>query len=139
VTHVVNDQWADGQMSSLRAGIAAARQLDAPAVVVGLGDQPFVSVDAWRTVAATGAAIAVATYGGRRGHPVRLAAETWGLLADAGDEGARALMRLRPDLVTEVPCEGSSIDIDTVEDLRKWQKSSSTSSPSTGPSTKPGR
>jgi molybdenum cofactor cytidylyltransferase len=139
VRHVVNERWADGQMTSLRAGIAAARELGARAVVIGLGDQPFVTVDAWRDVAATDAAIAVATYGGRRGHPVRLAAETWDLLADDGDEGARTLMRLRPDLVTEVPCEGSSIDIDTVEDLRKWQKSSSTSSPSTGPSTKPGR
>ncbi len=139
VVHVVNDRWAEGQMTSLRAGIAAARELGATAVVVGLGDQPFVRVDAWRAVAATDAAIGVATYDGRRGHPVRLAAETWDLLPDSGDQGARTVMRLRPDLVAEVPCEGSSIDIDTVEDLRKWQKSSSTISPSTGPSTKPGR
>jgi molybdenum cofactor cytidylyltransferase len=139
VVHIVNERWAEGQMTSLRAGIDTARDLGAATVVVGLGDQPFVTPEAWRAVAATDAPIAVATYRGRRGHPVRLGAETWDLLAAGGDEGARTLMRLRPDLVAEVPCEGSPIDIDTAEDLRRWQNSSSTSSPSTGPSTKPGR
>jgi CTP:molybdopterin cytidylyltransferase MocA len=136
---VVNDRWAAGQITSLRAGIAAAEQLGAEAVVVGLGDQPFVSVDAWRGVAAVDAPIVVATYDGRRGHPVRLRRDTWDLLPREGDEGARSLLTLRPDLVTAVPCEGSPIDIDTVEDLRRWQSSSSTTSPSTGPSTRRGR
>jgi molybdenum cofactor cytidylyltransferase len=139
VVPVLNERWAEGQMTSLRAGIEAARELGATAVVIGLGDQPFVTADAWRAVAAVDAPIAVATYDGRRGHPVKLAEPTWELLAGGGDEGARTLMRLRPDLVNEVPCEGSPIDIDTAEDLRPWQSSSSTSSPSTGPSTKPGR
>lgn len=129
VTHVSNDRWEEGQATSLHAGIAAAAELGATAVAVGLGDQPFVTPAAWRAVAGTDAPIAVATYDGRRGHPVRLRDDVWGLLPHTGDDGARVLMRLRPDLVTAVPCEGSAIDIDTVEDLRRWQTNSSTSSP----------
>lgn len=129
VVHVVNERWDEGQITSLRAGIDAAASLGADAVVVGLGDQPFVSVDAWRVVAGVDAPIAVATYHGARGHPVGLRADAWPLLAATGDEGARGLMQERPELVAEVPCEGSPIDIDTLEDLRRWQSSSSTNSP----------
>ena len=118
---VVNDRWHDGQITSVRAGIAAADELGADRVVIGLADQPFVTPDAWRTVADGPGPICVATYGGRRGNPVALDRSVWALLPDTGDEGARALMRIRPDLVREVACSGSPADIDTVEDLHRWQ------------------
>src|SRR4051812_44127342 len=77
-THVVvNDQWSRGQAMSLQCGVTKARELGHKAVVVGLGDQPFIPADAWRAVAASSASIAVATYGGARGNPVRLAADVW--------------------------------------------------------------
>ena len=124
VVHVVNERWADGQATSLQAGLAAAGELGADAVLVGLGDQPFVPPAAWRRVATFDAPIVVATYHGRRGHPVRLHRSVWSLLPADGDEGARSLLGRRTELVTELPCEGSPIDIDTVEDLHRWQSSS---------------
>lgn len=112
--------WAAGQATSMQAGLAAARELGAGAVVIGLGDQPFITSSAWRAVARSTAPIAVATYDGARGNPVRLAAEIWPLLPTDGDAGARQAMTIHPELVEEVPCEGSAADIDTPEDLERW-------------------
>lgn len=118
-----NDHWGEGQITSVRTGLDAAALLGCTAAVIGLADQPFVTASAWRRMAAADGPIAVATYDGRRANPVKLDAEVWPLLPTTGDEGARSLMRVRPDLVREVPCSGSPADIDTEEDLRRWQNS----------------
>jgi len=122
VVLVDNPLWASGQASSLLAGIAAARAAGAQAVVVGLADQPFVVAEAWQLVSRmeTELPIVVATYEGQRGNPVRLGAEVWDDLPNEGDEGARVLLRGRPELVAAVACPGDASDVDTVEDLEQW-------------------
>lgn len=129
VTVIENRRWDDGQSTSVHAAIEWADSLAADAIVVGLGDQPFVPPAAWRLVAQSRSPIAVATYDGRRRNPVRLARSVWPLIPTEGDEGARSVLRTRPDLVEEVICPGSGADIDTVEDLTSWQNRSSTNSP----------
>lgn len=117
---VANPRWAQGQATSVQAGIGAAEALGAEAVVIGLGDQPFVPAEAWRRVAAATSPLAVATYDDRPRNPVRIGRQLWPEVPTEGDHGARRLLTLHRQLVERVACPGSPEDIDTQEDLRRW-------------------
>jgi molybdenum cofactor cytidylyltransferase len=120
VTVVPNPRWSEGQASSLQAAVAYARAHAHDAIVVGLGDLPGVPAEAWRLVAGSGADLATAVIDGRRTPPVRIGAALWDELPVSGDEGARVLLRGRPDLVVPITCPGTPVDIDTAEDLVRW-------------------
>jgi CTP:molybdopterin cytidylyltransferase MocA len=120
ITVVENARWAEGQATSLQAGVAWARDRGFDAVVIGLGDQPFVPPEAWGAVAASASPIAIASFDGQRRPPTRLGASVWPMLPVDGDEGARLVMARNPELVEAVACLGRPIDIDTVEDLARW-------------------
>jgi len=137
---VYNPAWRTGMGSSLRAALQALIDadpdadsdssldagLDIGAAVVALADQPLVGPQAvTRLIAAYrgGSGVAVAAYDGRPRNPVLLAREHWPeVIATAtGDQGARAFLRARPDLVTLVECgdTGRPDDIDTPADLAR--------------------
>ena len=125
---VENPDWERGQSTSVRAGLLALGP-EVRAAVVSLADQPLVGPGAVERLVSAfegGAEVAVATYGGRRRNPVLLSRAVWALLEArlAGDEGARAVLRRHPDLVTEIPCDdvGDPTDVDTAEDLRKLER-----------------
>jgi molybdenum cofactor cytidylyltransferase len=123
VTTVHNPEWATGQRGSVLCAIAYARHHLFDSVVIGLADQPFISSESWMRVASSESPIAVATYDGVRSNPVKLHSSVWDLFENTespADEGARALIRLHPTLVSEVVCEGNYADIDTTEDVEKW-------------------
>lgn len=123
----VTDDFEAGQSSSLRVGIAAARDLGADAVVVGLGDMPAVrpeTVD--RLVEAyerrLGTALAAA-YGGRRGNPVLFDASYFDVLTDVeGDVGGRAIFVSASDAaLVETADPGVVCDVDRPSDLDEIQ------------------
>ncbi len=121
VTLLHNERWHEGQATSLRLALVWCTRRGHQAAVIGLGDTPGLTPEAWRSVAtAQGGPMVFATYEGRRGHPVRLDASVWPLLPTTGDEGARALASSRPELVREVPCVGAPTDIDTRKALTQW-------------------
>jgi molybdenum cofactor cytidylyltransferase len=115
---VVAADWAEGMSASLRAGLTAARAVDADRAVLHLVDTPDVGAEVVARVLATGAPLARAAFGGRGGHPVLLGREHWaGVLAAAtGDHGARDFLRGRTDvLAVECGDLATGDDIDTPE------------------------
>ncbi len=119
-TIIHNPAWSEGQATSLAVAVKAAREAGHRAIVVGLADQPLIPTAAWRAVGAAAGDIVTASFDGKQRPPVKLERTVWDDLPDTGDVGARTLMRLRPELVSELPCNGNPVDIDTVEDLQRW-------------------
>jgi CTP:molybdopterin cytidylyltransferase MocA len=124
VRTVVNPDWRTGMGSSVRAALRALAGTAAGAAVIALADQPRVGPKAVaRLIAAyrAGATVAVAAYEGRPRNPVLVARQHWAEVIETatGDQGARAFLRARPDLVTRVECgdTGRPDDIDTPADL----------------------
>ena len=119
---VLNPDHGSGQMTSVRAGIAA---LSDPwsGVLVCLADQPaLTSADidflVERFQATQGAHIMVPTHEGARGNPVLLpAAFRDNLVAGGMNVGCRQLIDRNPDRVrtVEVPNDHFTTDIDTPE------------------------
>lgn len=122
---LVCEDWAEGQSASLKLGVIAAYEGGGERVVIVLGDQPLLHPEAVRRVVAAagpGVEIARAAYEDGPGHPVMLAAATFGAVAAlTGDQGARQLIeRFR---AVKVPCAGlgSAADADTPEELGRLQ------------------
>ncbi len=120
VRFVVNERYADGQGTSIVAGIVALDP-DVDAAVILLGDQPEVSVEAIDGVIAArhdGASIVMTSYDDGRGHPVLFGREHFQALAAlSGDTGGREIVRRHPDAVALVRMPGRvPADIDTEAD-----------------------
>lgn len=118
---VVNEHAAEGIASSIRAGVTAAR--DASRLLITLCDQPLVTDVHLRALLAADGPIVATGYAGIAGVPAVFSATYFAdLLALEGDRGARAVIDAHRDVVSVIPFEGASIDIDTEEDVEELQR-----------------
>lgn len=126
VRTVVNTRAFQGQLSSLTVGIGVLSP-GSEAAVVNLVDHPLVQAATIEALIAAflemPAPILVASYRGRRGHPVLFSRQVYGeLLAAPLDQGAKAVVRKDPTRVREIPLDDPGIlaDIDTPEDYVRY-------------------
>jgi molybdenum cofactor cytidylyltransferase len=119
---VVNPRFAEGQSSSLRAGLAGVCPAAAAALVL-LGDQPQVDAGVIRAVLAAfraGAApIVMPSYAGTPANPVLFARALFPeVMAVGGDQGARAVVLAhRPEVhLVHLPNRRPPFDVDTEAD-----------------------
>lgn len=121
---VLNEDYAKGQLSSLRAGLKSVPPRT-EAILLCLVDNPFVTTEVVnrviRAFRETRKPIVIPVANHRRGHPALFARAVFDELLHApADQGARCVVNAEADRVFEVDVRDSSIlvGIDTPEDYR---------------------
>jgi len=94
---------------------------------VNLVDHPLIAAETMKTLITSFRAaplpILVASYRGKRGHPVLFSRQVYGeILAAPLDQGAKVVIRKDPARVREIPLDDPGIlaDIDTPEDYARY-------------------
>jgi molybdenum cofactor cytidylyltransferase len=125
ITIVDNPDFARGQLSSLKRGLAAITPA-ARAALVHLIDHPKVAPATFREVVEVfqhgQEAIVIARYQGRRGHPVVFSRTVFAELLRAPEEqGARVVVNADPARVGYVDTNdpGVLLDLDTPDDVAR--------------------
>jgi len=125
---VINTDYEQGMLSSVKAALKTAESLHPRGVLLYPVDHPDVSLKAIERLLegfrSSGKAIVLPLFQGRRGHPVLFGSELFAeLLAAPPDVGARQVVRSNPDKILEIEVgePGVVLDIDTPEDFMRLQ------------------
>jgi len=128
---VVNEGWESGQLSSIHAAIRSLPVGETEGLMLCAVDHPLIARETIaRLIAefdASGKAIALPTYKGRRGHPVIFRATLYeALLAASPEFGARQVVWSNAGSVAEVAVEdeGVVLNLDDPEAYRRAIKMS---------------
>jgi molybdenum cofactor cytidylyltransferase len=125
----VNPQWQEGMGSSLRCGMTALCEArpQPQAVLVLVCDQPRLSLNHLQELLARHKAVATlitaSVYATRTGVPAIFSASLYPeLLATAGEQGARNLIRAHAAEVQGIPWPEGELDLDLPEDLNHIER-----------------
>ena len=122
---LINKEWAEGMGSSLRVGLSAIQaRPEVDSVLVSLVDLPGMTSAALAAVASSPAELAIGSYGGKSGHPVKFSRSHWQGIIDSaiGDQGARGYLKGRGDIeVIALDSLATGDDVDTPEDLLRFK------------------
>ena len=123
---VPNPDWEMGMASSLKIGVEMLEKTLPDALLVLLTDQPHVSraliEQLIETAGSTHKGIVASEYGDTHGVPVLFRPQFFDALKTlTGDTGARKIVQHHPDDVASVPFEQGAIDLDTPDDVARWQ------------------
>jgi molybdenum cofactor cytidylyltransferase len=118
---VVNPDYRSGQGNSIAVGVRTCRD-DADAIVIMLADQPLVTPDLLKRLAAewTGndGQIVQSDYGDAQGPPALFGKDTFDQLCELdGDHGAKAVIQSRKFEVATIAAGPVGFDVDTPQDL----------------------
>jgi len=142
ITIIENSDYRQGMSTSLRMGVRALtnmknnnrQSVNVPtSTVILLADQPLITASIIDTLIATreatGKAIVVPLYRGKRGNPVLLAEDLFPELMEVrGDEGGRSIIQRHPQNIATVELSetATNYDIDTWEAYQQvvaeWQR-----------------
>jgi molybdenum cofactor cytidylyltransferase len=129
---VVNDNWQQGQLTSIITGLDALNLVDPESeeihgAIICPVDHPLLTqstlVDLLQGFWKSKKKIILPTYNGKRGHPVIFHRDYFNDLRNAPpDLGARAVVRNHPDDVCEVTVQDHGVvtNIDTPDDYQKY-------------------
>ncbi len=111
---VLNPEWAQGQLSSICAGLRSLEGFDTDGIVLCPVDHPLVSASLVSKLVERfyegKKAVVLPTFGARRGHPVIFSAALYSeLLTAPMDKGARAVVWAHAGEVLEVPTEEEGV------------------------------
>jgi molybdenum cofactor cytidylyltransferase len=129
VKTVYNENYSEGQMTSVHKGLAALQQPCA-GVMICLADQPLLEAQDVNLLIEsflkrTAGSVLVPTYQGKRGNPIILSYEHRdAILAGDRNLGCKRFIEKNPDLVTtlEMPNNHVVVDLDTPDDYAVLNK-----------------